>query len=109
VLEAPNPFGRTPADFAASAGHLHVMKYLHSVVPTSLSGMDDSGFTPAHGAAVHGHSEVLRFLHEVAPATLVAADKHGRVPADYAAQQMMEGAQQVLAELGADIPFEPAQ
>ena len=102
---APNQFGRTPLDFAASGGHLEVIQYLWEVAPKTFEDTDDQGLNAAHVAAVHGHAEVLRFLHNVAPELLTAPDNAKRVPADYGAQQGYEWVWVVLAELGADIPL----
>ena len=104
ALLAPNQFGRTPVDFAASGGHLEALQFLYEAVPESFTATDDQGWNAAHVAAVHGHAEVLRYLHQVEPELLTAVDNANRVPADYGAQQGYEWVHVVLAELGADIP-----
>ena len=42
--------GWTPAHLAAMEGHVEVIRYLHEVVPDTLSAMNNKGSTPAHSS-----------------------------------------------------------
>jgi len=75
----------TPAHDAAWNGHLEVVRYLHEVVPDTLSSKAEGNTTPAHYAARAGHLEVVCFLQDNVQGALSARDKGNHTPAHLAA------------------------
>jgi hypothetical protein len=62
---------RTAMDLAANCGHLHVLKYLHSIASTVAANGESKG--PACSewalpmASAHGHLEIVKWLHDNYP------------------------------------------
>jgi len=54
--EADSKYGATPLHYAASVGHLKIVKFLLSKL--SAVAVDHDGATPLHDAAVQGHLAV---------------------------------------------------
>lgn len=76
----------TVARFAATEGHLHILKFLHYTLhaldPMSL--YPDTGMNLAHDAALFGQLHVLKWLKDVKMLDAKAVDLNGRNVAHYA-------------------------
>ena len=103
VLAEKDSANRTPAHYAAQAGHVDALQCLHQRAPHTISqymeALDDGGSTPAHYAASSGQTQALRCLHQLHEGILDIANNAGWTPCHEAAVRGHLSALRCLREL----------
>lgn len=86
VVNTTTPCKGPALYFAAAKGHIHVVKYLTSVVNVYVECRNQQQDTPLQGAAQNGHVGVVRFLVEEANADATVSCNEASTPLYTAAQ-----------------------
>ena len=94
--------GVTPLHLCASAGHLDILKYLHTK-QEKMDIEDKHRRTPLHYACQNGHTEVAEFLYNECKCDKSTKDSNGVTPEDLA---KLNGHGDIVTVLGGqgDVP-----
>ena len=105
-MDARDDSGRTPLSWAASNGHLEVVKLLVHDASVEVDSRDSEyGQTPLSWAAESGHLKVVELLAQEAGAEVDSKDsEYGRTPLSWAAANgHLEVVRLLALELGSDV------
>ncbi|XP_065653974.1 homeobox protein 2-like isoform X2 [Hydra vulgaris] len=79
--------GATPAHFAASNGHLHILQYLHEINKEAVSLKDNTHVTPLYIAAQEGQLDCLIWLIKNSSTSPNVKTINGMTPCHVASQE----------------------
>ncbi|XP_012553943.1 inversin-B isoform X4 [Hydra vulgaris] len=79
--------GATPAHFAASNGHLHILQYLHEINKDAVSLKDNTHVTPLYIAAQEGQLDCLIWLIKNSSTSPNVKTINGMTPCHVASQE----------------------
>ncbi|KAI6654551.1 Espin-like [Oopsacas minuta] len=111
ILQTGDPYGATPAHYAARGGQLVVLRWLYEEFGKEcFRARANSGATIAHDAAALGHLPTLEFiLNQVDPELLDTQDDTGAIPLHLATRFDHLNVVQWLVEVKGCDPLTPSK
>ena len=101
---AENENGQNLLHFAASEGHLEIVKYLMDRRYSDKDAKDNNGWTSLHFSIKHGFLEIVKYLIERCKVDKEAKDNDGRTALHFAARfGNLEVVKYLIQDCGADI------
>lgn len=80
LIDAPDICRTSPMYFAASRGHILIIKTLVQKGSTAIDTPNSSGWTPLHAMAMGGHDSAIELIVELGSEALDALDQYNRTP-----------------------------